>query len=317
MTLFHRDAANPILTPTQTWWESKGVLNPGVVTIRGRIVMIYRAVGADGISRFALGDSADGRHFTRQSLPFYEARIGDWDARLGVEDPRVTAIDSTYLISYCKVSVEPATHPKLSWETAPFQIRSWIARTMDFQHLEEVAPVLAGRTTKDLVVFPQKIDGRYVALVREYPSIQLTTSLNLRDWSVPQKVMGPIVNTWEGERVGAGPPPVLTRYGWLLLYHGNEYLRFPGNQRMYRMGLALLDRQDPRRVLYRHPDPVFEPTESYESEGPVGDVVFGTGLLDDGDKLRLYYGAADGVIGLAHATKEDLFTLLPDYVRNH
>lgn len=310
MDLFQRTADNPILTP-ERWWEEKGVLNPGVARSGGTIHLLYRAVGSDGISRFGMATSEDGRHFDRQPLPWHEVTSGDWDGRLGIEDPRITAIESRFYVTYAKVAVDPAFHPKLSWEPAPFHIRSWIAETVDFESLREIGPVLSLRTTKDFVLFPEKIKGRFVGLVRQYPSIQLTTSVDLRTWSEPVMVLEPRPETWEAERVGAGPPPVRVAGGWLLLYHANEYLRFPGNQRMYRMGLALLDERDPSRVLYRHPHPVFAPSETYECEGPVGNIVFGTGLVVDRHRFHLYYGAGDGVIGLATARRNDVLDLIP------
>ena len=95
-----------------------------------------------------------------------------------------------------------------------------------------------------------------------------------------------------------------------MLYHANEFLRFPGNRRMYRMGAALLDIENPDRVLRRLSTPVFEPHAAYEVEGPVGNVVFGTGLLDRETEWWLYYGAGDGVIGVATVQKSDLISLL-------
>jgi beta-1,2-mannobiose phosphorylase / 1,2-beta-oligomannan phosphorylase len=315
LDLFQRDSDNPILAASGPWWEARGVLNPGVATVGRNTCMIYRAVGADGISRFGRAISPDGRTFERDLFPVYEAAKGDWAARLGVEDPRITRVGEIYFTTYAKVSVEPAGHPKLTWEPAPFRIRSWIASSADLAALKEIGPVLADTTSKDLVLFPEQIGGRYVALVREFPSIQLTTSPDLREWSDPVVLMGPIPGTWEGERVGAGPPPLRISSGWLLMYHANEYLRLPDNQRLYRMGLALLHPDDPSRLLYRHPEPIFEPVAAYEREGPVGNVVFGTGLIEDGSLLSLYYGAADGVIGLATADMNDVLALLPRNVR--
>lgn len=309
--LFHRSPANPILAPTGNWWESRAVLNPGAALVNGRVALVYRAVGGDGISRFGLAWSADGEHIDeRLPLPWYEGAPDDPAARLGVEDPRITPIEDDYFLTYCKVSVEPADHPPLSWEFAPFRLRSGVGRTRDFSAMREVGIIEPHRNTKDGVLFPRKLNGDYAALVREYPAIQYLTSPDLNYWSEPRMVMEPIPGTWEGERIGAGPPPVLTPWGWLLLYHGNEYLRMPSNQRLYRMGLAVLDSQEPWRVRYRHPDPIFEPEAPYEMEGPVGNVVFGTGLVEIGETYYLYYGAGDGVIGVATAKKEEVFSLL-------
>lgn len=309
--IFTRSPLNPILQPSGRWWESRGVFNPGAALVGGRVALVYRAVGSDGISRFGLAWSTDGERIDeRLETPLYEAALDDSFGRLGVEDPRITRLDDTYYLTYCKASTESADTPLPGWETAPFRIRSALARTQDFQTVKEMGTILPQSNTKDTVLLPERIDGRYAALIREYPAIQYVTSDDLEHWSEPEVVMEPIPGTWEGERIGAGPPPVRTPWGLLFLYHGNEYLVMPGNQRFYRMGLAVLHTRTPREVLYRHPDPIFSPEEEYEIDGPVGNVVFGTGLVDHGDRYHLYYGAADGVIGVATAEKRAVFTLL-------
>ncbi|GAC1444504.1 MAG: glycosidase [Chloroflexota bacterium] len=287
------------------------MFNPGAIVFEGRIVLVYRAVGADGLSRFGLAWSRDGEGIEdRRALPFYEGGLEDPMARLGVEDPRITSLDGALYLTYCKASVADATTPPLSWEPAPFRVRSAVGVTHDFNHMQEVATILPHVNTKDAVLFPERIGGRYAALIRDYPAIRYCTSADLKEWTTTTLVMDPIVGTWEGERIGAGPSPILTPWGWLLLYHGNEYLRMPGNQRIYSMGLAILDRRNPAQVVYRHPERIFQPEAPYEVDGPVGNVVFGTGLVEVGDRYYLYYGAGDGVIGVAMAEKHDLFELL-------
>jgi predicted GH43/DUF377 family glycosyl hydrolase len=314
--IFSRSSHNPILTPTNHWWESKAVLNPAVALYDGRVAIVYRAVGGEGLSRFGLAWSTDGEKIDqRLSLPFYEGALDDPLARLGVEDPRTTPLEGSYYLTYCKASVETADTRPLHWEFAPFRVRSGVGITKDFQTMREVGIILPEVNTKDSVLFPERIGGQYAALVREFPSIQYVTSPDLKRWSDPILVMEPVPGTWEEERVGAGPPPIRTQWGWLLLYHGNEYLRFPGNLRMYRMGLAILDADDPSMVLYRHPEPIFSPEADYEVNGPVGNVVFGTGLVELDDRYYLYYGAGDGVIGVATAEKKALFDLLTKALR--
>jgi predicted GH43/DUF377 family glycosyl hydrolase len=99
-------------------------------------------------------------------------------------------------------------------------------------------------------------------------------------------------------------------WGWLLFYHANEYLEMSSNRRYYRMGMAVLNPTEPWRVLYRHPEPIFSPEEPYEIEGPVGNVVFGTGLIERESEYWMYYGAGDGVIGLAIGPKDAVFSIL-------
>ncbi len=308
---FHRSPLNPILTASDWWWESRAVFNPGAVVHDGRIALVYRAVGSDGLSRFGLAWTTDGDHIEeRAELPLYEAALDDPWGRLGVEDPRITRIDDALYVTYCKASVDSADTSPLHWETAPFRVRSGIALTRDLKTLQEIGTLMPDVNTKDTVLFPERIGGRYVALIRQYPAIQLVTSPDLRVWSATVPVMDPVPGTWEGERIGAGSPPIRTPWGWLLFYHGNEFLRMPGNQRLYRTGVAVLDLDEPHRVLYRHPDPILSPEEPYEREGPVGNVVFVTGTAEVGERLYLYYGAGDGLIATAWIERDALWEWL-------
>jgi predicted GH43/DUF377 family glycosyl hydrolase len=289
-------------------------LNPGAVVVEGRVALVYRAVGGDGLSRFGLAWSRDGERMDeRPELPFYEPALDDPMARLGVEDPRITLLEGQYFLTYCKASVDTADTPPLYWETAPFRVRTGIGLTRDFRSRQEESTLLPATNTKDGVLFPERIGGKYAALVREYPNIQYLTSPDLQEWSEPVTVLERVPGAWDGERIGAGPPPIRTPWGWLVLYHGNEYFR-PNNQRKYSMGLAVLDAEDPTTVLYRHPEPIFRPEAPYETAGPVGNVVFGTGVAELGERVFLYYGAGDGVIGVAWADRTALYELIREGV---
>jgi predicted GH43/DUF377 family glycosyl hydrolase len=307
--IFSRDARNPILTPSGVWWEARGVFNPGAVTVDGRVALIYRAVGADGLSRFGMAWSDDCRQFTERQF-FYEAAPGDADARLGVEDPRLTRLEGDLWMVYTKASVAPVGSPVLEWEPAPFRVRMALARVDSAGMVFGERPFLSDVQSKDGVLFPRRIGGRAYALTRIYPAIQVTSSPDLSTWSVPRAVLEPRSGSWEGERIGAGPPPIETPWGWLLIYHANEYYHADGNRRHYRTGLAVLDRDDPTRVLYRHPEPILEPRATYERDGTVGNVVFATGLIERDGVYHLYYGAGDGVIALATAPVRAVYALL-------
>ncbi|HVA88865.1 MAG TPA: glycosidase [Chloroflexota bacterium] len=298
--LFVRDPDNPILVPGDAWWEARGVLNPGVAVVDDRVAMVYRAVGSDGLSRLGLAWSADGRQFTERRF-LHEAALDDHEGRLGVEDPRLIWLDDELWLVYTKASVGPVGAAPLSWEPAPFRVRMALARLTNQVEVVEERPLLPGVQAKDGVLFPRRIGGLYHALVRVYPSIQITTSPDLRSWSAPRTVLEPLPGGWEGERVGAGPAPIETPWGWLVIYHANAHYTAQGNRRHYRTGLAVLDLDDPSQVLYRHAEPIFVPKEPYETEGPVGMVVFATGVIEREGLYYLYYGAADGVIGLATA----------------
>jgi len=134
--------------------------------------------------------------------------------------------------------------------------------------------------------------------------IWVSFSPDLKHWGdhhvlIPSRLGG----WWDARKIGLSAPPLETPDGWLILYHG---VRRTAGGCLYRLGLALLDRDDPRRVLRRSDEWVFGPTEPYELNGDVPGVVFPCGWIRDGDEIRLYYGAADSCVGLATAKLSEL-----------
>jgi predicted GH43/DUF377 family glycosyl hydrolase len=186
-----------------------------------------------------------------------------------------------------------------------------IARTTDLQSVERLS-LLGATNDKDGVLFPGKFDGEYAILHRPdaggYQHIWSARSADLRRWGDPHCVFregyGP---TWDAVKVGAGPPPIRTDEGWLLIYHG---VKGYGGGLVYRVGLALLDPQTPHKVLARTPGSIFEAEAPYEVTGIVPNVIFPTGAILRGDEVWMYYGAADRCIGLARANLSDLMALL-------
>lgn len=306
--LLLRDPHNPLLRPRAEWWEMGGVFNPAAALVDGRVLLLYRAVGRDHISRLGLAWSDDGCHVAEQRF-FYEAPAEDLQARLGLEDPRLTTLEGGLWVAYTKVAVAPVGTPP-EWQMAPFSGHVALARVDPAAGLHDERVILAG--AKDGVLFPRRVGSLYHALVRIYPSLQIISSPDLRSWGPPRPVLEPRPGTWEAERIGAGPPPVETPWGWLLLYHANEFLDWPRNRRHYRVGLAVLARDDPSHVIYRHPHPVFEPVAPYETGGTAPNVVFPTGLIVREGKYHLYYGGGDSVGALATAPVAGIDALLAD-----
>jgi len=238
-----------------------------------------------------------------------------------VYDPRITRIDGTW---YVVLAVDVDATCRLA-----------IARTDDFRRLELVGVVGEGRAdgasttsggiaggwndVRNGVLFPERISGRYAMLLRPNrvragdgptsgDTIVLATSDDLVSWRDEGDVMSGRWHSWD-ELIGPGPPPVKTRDGWLLVYHGIA-THLVGSW-IYQAGVALLDLHDPTRVIARGRDNVLEPRETWEMTGQVPNVVFPSGLTvavdEDGfagpdSELRLYYGAADTCVGLATAT---------------
>jgi predicted GH43/DUF377 family glycosyl hydrolase len=305
-----RYTGNPILTPTSNWWETAATFNPGATIYQGKVVLLYRAIGGDGLSRFGLAESGDGFNFQRFEDPVLEGELTNPYERLGVEDPRIVQIEETYYITFTAASVYEAwvyqqqKHaPSLSHH-APWRIRPTLVTTKDFKAFKRQG-ILLETDTKNATLFPEKISGQYCLVHRIYPNMYLTFSPALKDWRVGQILISPREGFWDSERVGLGAQPIKTEKGWLLFYHGTN------KDRVYRLGLLLLDLKDPAKVLYRSDRPILEPQETYEKEGLTPNVVFTCGAVEKDGQYLVYYGAADKVIGLATIGKEKLLAYLP------
>jgi len=188
----------------------------------------------------------------------------------------------------------------------------FLATTADFRSVERFE-IVRHPEDKNAALLPHRIDGRWVLLHRPVTQfggsrgeILLSRSADLVSWSAPERVLQPRDGAWwDSLRIGLGPPPLLTEHGWLLVYHG---VKDTVSGQLYRVGLALLDRDEPTRVLRRLPNWVFAPLAPYERSGDIPNVVFPCGLLHDPatGEVRLYYGAADDSICLATAKLGDL-----------
>lgn len=224
---------------------------------------------------------------------------GEWE-EYGIEDPRITRIDDRYYVTYVAVSRHGAC-------TA-------LASTTDFQTFERHG-IIFPPENKDVVLFPRRIQGRYVALHRPVcatpftmPEMWLGFSNDLIYWGDhrPLRCGG---QAWESGRTGAGAPPLATAQGWLELFHGNRRPEGPGHVGIYSGGAMLLDLEDPRHVLRTLAQPVIVPDQRYEREGFVADVVFPTALLEVGERMAVYYGAADTSTAVAFCSADDFMRL--------
>jgi predicted GH43/DUF377 family glycosyl hydrolase len=226
----------------------------------------------------------------------------DWE-EFGVEDPRITLLDGRFYFTYVAVSRHgPATA---------------LASTVDFRTFDRHG-ILFCPENKDVVLFPEKLGGDYVALHRPVcatpftrPEIWVARSPDLIHWGghTPLTLTG---GDWQSGRVGAGPPPIRVPDGWLVLYHGNRHPSRPGDVGEYAAGALILDVNDPTRILKQTPEPFLRPEADFERTGFVPGVVFPTGLVEVGEELLVYYGAADeGTAVIAPNRRELLATLRP------
>lgn len=297
---------NPILEPGENWWETRAVYNAGAVMFGDKTLLLYRAQGNDWVSRFGLAESVDGFHFKRISnLPVLEPDPHDQYERLGIEDPRISKVEDSYLITYTAASVYPATfaeklipNKSLFKTGVPWRIRIGLAQTLDFRNFEKLGLLFPELDAKDSVLFPEKIEGQFVLIFRILPNMVVSFSKNLANWSSPEFLLSPRYASWDSEKIGAGAPPLKTKKGWLLFYHGVD------RDRTYHLGALLLDLNNPKIILARSKKPLLSPKIRYEKKGLVPNVVFTCGAIEEEDRYIVYYGAADKVICAATIDKD-------------
>ncbi|MDZ7676100.1 MAG: hypothetical protein U5K30_13660 [Acidimicrobiales bacterium] len=304
--LFTRSTHNPVLTAHQFPNMVNVVFNPGAVEFEGETLLLVRVESRTGLSALAVATSENGvTGWQLDRSRWLEPRTDSFAERWGIEDPRITQVGDDYLITYTGYS-----------EAGPVIC---LARTRDFVTFERDG-VLLPPEDKDAALFPVQFDDRWALIHRPAPAmaglgahIWLSFSPDLRHFGDAQVLLpARRGGYWDANKIGLGPPPLLTDRGWLICFHG---VRVTASGSLYRLGLALLDRDDPTTVLARGNEWVFGPQETYERSGDVPDVVFPCGwiLRDDGDTLHLYYGAADSVVCMAEASLGSLL----DHLDSH
>lgn len=290
--LIKRFAGNPILRPDSFPHGVSAVFNPGAAAFDGQTLLLLRVEDRTGHSSFAVATSQDGltdwkvdpaRGLAPQRDSFAEQG--------GIEDPRITQIGDEYYVAYTGLSAQ-----------GPLVC---LAKTKDFATWERLG-VATRPDDKDAALFGVKFGGRWAMLHRpamaKGSNVWLSFSPDLTHWGDARLVLtARSGGWWDNSKIGLGPPPLLTKHGWLLCYHG---VRLTAAGAIYRAGFALLDRDNPAEVLARGDEWLLGPEEPYERQGDVGQVVFPCGWLlrDDGDTLHIYYGGADTVVGVAQAS---------------
>jgi beta-1,2-mannobiose phosphorylase / 1,2-beta-oligomannan phosphorylase len=295
-------AAAPIFNPDTGRIEIKRwqVTEDGPDVSDPRLVVDNGRTWLTSMSHFRVARSTDGIHFDVEGLPALTAATAY--ESFGVEDPRITQLDGVYWITYTAVS--------------HYGIGTALASTTDFKTFERHGIIFAP-PNRNVTIFPEKIGGLYAALHRPMPeglgqhSIWTASSSDLKSWGNHRVVATPRQGSWDDTKVGGGAAPFRVHYGkedgWLAIYHG-----VTGNPPTYALGALLLNRHDPSRVRGRSRDPILAPEAPYEREGFFGKVVFTCGALTDGDLVRVYYGAADGVVAVADLSLQEILSGLAD-----
>jgi beta-1,4-mannooligosaccharide/beta-1,4-mannosyl-N-acetylglucosamine phosphorylase len=297
-----RHSANPVIG-RRPLPDVIGIYNSAVVEFEGAFVAVFRLEDRSRFPRLHLGRSADGLDWQIDAKPImFSNRIDESliPAADYAYDPRVVKIDDLYYIIWCGGHNGPTIS---------------LASTKDFKkftrHENAFLPF-----NRNGVLFPRKIGGKFFMLSRPsdnghtpFGDIYLSQSPDLVHWGMHRKVMGRGGDEhglwWERTKIGAGPVPIETEDGWLMIYHG---VMDTCNGFTYHLGAAILDRDEPWRVAYRCKNLLLAPEADYEVAGHVPNVVFPVAALCDSeaDRLAVYYGAADTVTCLAYAHISEL-----------
>jgi predicted GH43/DUF377 family glycosyl hydrolase len=300
MSLIQRHPGNPVLTKDDVPYPVATVHNAGAVKHDGRYLLLFRSHRRNGRSIIGLAESDDGFQFTVRPEPFLVpategvfAEYEEW----GVEDMRVCHMEGEYLLTYSAYSRHG--------------VRVALAKTADFRQIERVALVTPA-DSRNVVIFPERIDGRYVRLDRPHSeispwSIWITYSPDLIHWGDSRVVMQPVPYHWDEQKIGPGATPIKTLRGWLHIYHG-VYPTMAGA--VYRLGVALHDLADPALLLGVADEWILEPEDPWERVGYVPNVVFTCGAIPEDDgTVKIYWGGADTVMCAGTAVIDELVDL--------
>jgi len=344
--MFTRCSSNPVVkpadvTPSLEGYQVVGAFNPAATVFNDQVILLLRVaencipvegkyrvpiydfsdgIGKPAIKEFDASDpdaslkdtrgvvykgkdylssmshiraarSSDGINFTVDKTPFIFPK--SLEEEYGVEDPRITCIDGKYYINYSIVSQD-------SWCTA-------LAVTEDFKSYEKLG-IIFHPENKDVTIFPERINGKYIALHRPNnsgfgkASIWYAESPDLLHWGKYRCLLRPRDTSYESMKIGGGAPPIKTKDGWLCIYHGK------GDNQRYSLFAMLLDLEKPWEII-KHPiKPIFEPEAEYETNGFFPNVVFSNGMFEKDGRLYMYYGASDDTSCLATTTVNEILT---------
>lgn len=296
LDLLQRCKENPVITVEDVPFRANTVFNGTPVATDDGVYLLLRIEGQHGYSFFALARSKDGLNFTIDEkpvmLPAKEGPFAEYETK-GIEDPRITIIEGTCYVVYTAVGFCGS--------------RIALAKTQDYVNYERIA-IISEPGNKDGILFPRKINGLYARLDRPIGhgigSMWVSYSPDLINWGRSDVIISPRFGYWDDYRVGASVTPIETEQGWLTIYHG---IKLTSAGPIYRIGVVLLDLDDPAKIVKQGDQPILSPREDYERIGDIGNVCFACGaIIDDDGNMKIYYGAADTSICIATCTLDQL-----------
>lgn len=288
--------------------DATSVFNPGAIKIGDKYILMLRVQNRGRRTFFVVAESDNGIDFdVDNKIVEFKGIENVKDTIHHCYDPRITKLGDTY---YLMFAMEMEGYTRLG-----------MGKTADFKEFEWVG-IVSENDNRNGVLFPEQKDGYYMRYDRPNThqveggpltgnSIYFSRSKDLINWEEVGLVAKGCPHYWD-ELIGAGPPPVKTEKGWLLIYHGIAMHYEP----IYQAGVMLLDLDDPQKIISRGTQCILEPRELFEHVGQVPNVIFPTGLVvEDMDEngfakmdseVKLYYGAADLSVGLATSTIKKL-----------
>ena len=330
-----RHSSNPVISPTPfKEWEANGTLNPAAVEDdEGNVHLLFRAIGDDGVSRIGHAISLDGLNFSDRSMypvfqpisgygaehakpseppeynPVIYASGGGW---AGAEDPRAVRIGDKVYMTY--VAFE-------GWDSVRIALTSIKMDDMKKSKWKWTRPIFISspkQVSKNWVIFPEKINGKYAVLHSISPNILVDYVDHLESYygkpivsKIPHDQRGNYTGRpdfWDNRVRGAGPPPLKTDIGWLLLYQSMD----KNDPNKYKVGAMILDMNDPTKILYRSPQPILSPELHYENDGKPG-VTYASGAIIKNGKLIVYYGGGDRHVCVAQTPLKEMLEWLVRY----
>ena len=323
-----------VLRPTPLGFENKSVFNPTTYREGSHVHMIYRAINDEYVSCLGYAKLKGPMEVVeRWEKPFLSPKFNY--EKKGIEDPRMVKIGDTFYLVYIAHDGKNALlaylygkdlfnlkrggiiSPRLSYKKAAKLFKSATVKD-DYFFFEAFYRNYGGRDVllwdKDGLFFPKLINGKFALVHRILPDIQIAYADDLQDFkencyweeyckNIKEYVILEPKYGFEKRHIGGGCPPILTKAGWLLIFHGTEEENVG---RVYHAAAAILDKNDPQHVIARLPFPLFSPTEDFETGGHVNNVVFPTGTAIFKDKLFIYYGAADSHIAVGSVNLDAL-----------
>lgn len=303
---FKRYKYNPIISPRPEFnWEAIATFNPAAVYEDGKVHIIYRAMSRDNVSVFGYASSKDGAHIDERLLtPIYIPKA-NFEKKLrpgnsGCEDPRMTKMDDKFYMFY---TAYDGYTPRVAYTS--IKVDDFINKRWSWEYPRVITP--PGIDDKDACLLPKKINDKYVIFHRanDCICINMEDDLNFSEnkWLVHQNsLIKPRKDYWDNRKFGIAAPPIETKYGWLMFYHR---VAIPGD--IYKIEAALLQLDNPVNVIAKTDATLLEPEMDYEKTGLVHNVVFPCGAVLIDEKIFLYYGGGDRVVGVA---KMDLVDIL-------